>query len=202
MRFYRKDGNLKNPQKEMTISCKDAESYFSATHVIQRQMPLNWQQFFEKNIEVQDDDCYQFHAYLLKQNRFGSAQARFIVLTTRWVINAKAAFDKVSGNIKFEKMKWKIPASALIKVKIEKQADKFNVKIFTDLEKQNHVLLENGLKKIKKVERKFQFSDITPCRDFIFHLKRIHHIHNCLGPDNKNPPLSVEAPPFTEEKSK
>jgi hypothetical protein len=73
----------------------------------------------------------------LKQNRFGSAQARFIVLTTRWVINAKAAFDKVSGQIKFEKMKWKIPASSLTKVKIEKQADKFNIKIFTDLEKQN-----------------------------------------------------------------
>jgi hypothetical protein len=73
MRFYRKDGNLKNPQKEMTVACKDGETYFSATHVIQRQMPLNWQKFFENNIKLDDDDCYQFHAYLLKQNRFGSA---------------------------------------------------------------------------------------------------------------------------------
>lgn len=200
MRFYRKDGNLKNPQKEQTISCADAESYFSATHVIQRQMPLTWQKFFETNLELEADDCYQFHAYLLKQNRFGAAQPRFIILTTRWVSNAKASFDKLSGSVKFEKLKWKIPAAALLKVKLEKQADKFNVKIFLDLEKQNQILVEHGLKKIKKNERKFQFSDITPCRDFIFHLKRVHHLHNCLGPENKTPPLLVEAPPFGPEK--
>ena len=116
------------------------------------------------------------------------------------MINAKASFDKLSGNIKFEKLKWKLPVSALLRVKIEKASDKFNVKIFTDLEIQNKVLVESNLKKIKKTERKFQFSDITPCSDFIFHLKRVHHLHNCLGPDNKTPPLHVEAPPFIEEK--
>jgi hypothetical protein len=61
-------------------------------------------------------------------------------------------------------------------------------------------LVENGLKKIKKNERKFQFSDITPCRDFIFHLKRVHHFNNCLGPHNTNPVLEVDAPPFPPEK--
>lgn len=81
LRFYRKDGNLKNPQKEMTFTCKNSESYFSVTHVIERQMPLNWQLFFEAKIEIQSDDCYQFHAYLLKENRFGQAQPRFIILT-------------------------------------------------------------------------------------------------------------------------
>ena len=34
LRYYRKDGNLKNPQMEQSIICKDAESYFSVTHVI------------------------------------------------------------------------------------------------------------------------------------------------------------------------
>ena len=69
-------------------------------------MPLKWQQFFEEKIEISADDCYQFHAYLLKQNRFGSAQPRFIVLTTKWIFNIKAAFDKVLGNVKYEKLKW------------------------------------------------------------------------------------------------
>ena len=51
------------------------------------------------------------------------------------MINAKASFDKLTGSVKFEKLKWKLPVSALLKVKIEKDADKFNVKIFTDLNK-------------------------------------------------------------------
>ena len=97
LRYYRKDGNLKNPQMEQTFICKDADSYFSVTHVIQRQMPLKWQQFFEEKIEIQADDCYQFHAYLLKENRFGAAQPRFMILTTIWVINVKASFDKTLG---------------------------------------------------------------------------------------------------------
>jgi len=72
------------------------------------------------------------------------------------MINAKASFDKTAGGaIKFEKLKWKVPVASLIKVKIEKATDKFNVKIFTDLEAQNQILVENGLKKIKKTERKF-----------------------------------------------
>jgi hypothetical protein len=50
------------------------------------------------------------------------------------MINAKAAFDKLTGMVKFEKLKWKVPVAALTKVKIEKAADKFNIKIFLDLE--------------------------------------------------------------------
>ena len=185
---------------EQTFICQDADSYFSVTHVIQRQMPHKQQQFFEEKLEIQADDCYQFHAYLLKENRFGSAQPRFIILTTRWVINVKASFDKILGSVKFEKLKWKIPAASLTMVKIEKSADKFNVKIITDLNKQNQLLSDNGLKKIKKNERKFTFSDITPCRDFIFHLKRIYHLQNCLGLQNTNQPLVVDAPPFEKVK--
>ena len=75
---------------------------------------MKWQQFFEEKIEITSDDCYQFHAYLLKQNRFGSAQPRFIVLTTKWIINVKASFDKVLGNAKYEKLKWQIPAASLV----------------------------------------------------------------------------------------
>jgi hypothetical protein len=57
-----------------------------------------------------------------------------MLLTTRWVINIVASFDKLKGNIKYEELKWKIPAASLIKVKIEKSADKFKVKMTTDLE--------------------------------------------------------------------
>jgi len=52
--------------------------------------------------------------------------------------------------------------------------------------------VEANYKKVKKVERKFNFSDITTCRDFIFHVKRIYHMHMCSGYENKTPPLTVE----------
>ena len=105
-------------------------------------MPLNWQQFFETSLQITSDDCYQFHAYLLKTNRFGTAQPRFIVLTSIWMINAKASFEK-TGSIKFEKLKWKLPAEAVIKVHLKQNIDKFNVVIFSDLDRQNKVLVEN-----------------------------------------------------------
>eukprot|EP00347_Sterkiella_histriomuscorum_P002095 403369493 len=192
LKFYRKDGNLKTPQKEFNITCKDSEAFFTVQHVIQRQMPLNWQMFFENNVDIQANDCYQFHAYLLKTNRFGTSQPRFILLTSFWMINAKASFEKNGGQVKFEKTKWKIPVEAVIKVQIQGNQEKFNVNIFSDFERQNKVLIENGQKKMKKTERKFTFNDITTCRDFIFHIKRIYHLHNCCGIDNKTPPLLVE----------
>ena len=54
------------------------------------------------------------------------------------------------------------------------------------------MLTEHNMKKVKKTERKFVFADITTCRDFIFHLKRIYHLRNCLGLESKTPPLYVE----------
>lgn len=107
------------------------------------------------------------------------------------MMNAKAVFDK-TGNIKFEKLKWKVPIESLTKVSIQEAGDKFTVLIYSDKEKQNAVLTSYNLPKIKKDVRKFTFSDITPCRDFIFNLKRIYHLHNCTGLENKTPPLQVE----------
>ena len=36
IRFYRKDGNLKIPQKEKNIVCESSEAYFNVTHIIER----------------------------------------------------------------------------------------------------------------------------------------------------------------------
>lgn len=51
------------------------------------------------------------------------------------MINAKASFEKTNGAVKFEKMKWKIPIEAVIKVQIKENSDKFNVNIFSDFER-------------------------------------------------------------------
>ena len=128
----------------------------------------------------------------MKVNRFTAAQPRFVVITNIWMINAKATFDKITGKIQFEKLKWRLPINALKTVQVKEIGGKFNVVLINDLDKQNQKLTEYNYKKVKKVERKFNFNDITTCRDFIFHLKRIYHMHNCAGIENKTPPLYIE----------
>jgi hypothetical protein len=58
------------------------------------------------------------------------------------MINAKAIFDK-NGDVKFEKMKWKVPIQALVKVTIQELNEKFNVLLISDRDKQNAVLVEH-----------------------------------------------------------
>jgi len=51
------------------------------------------------------------------------------------MINAKASFDKTNGEVKFEKMKWKIPIEAVIRVLIKESHEKYNVKIFSEFDR-------------------------------------------------------------------
>ena len=47
-------------------------------------------------------------------------------------------------------------------------------------QKQNDILVAAGYKMVKKnkEKRKLKFMDITAARDFLFHLKRLHHLWN------------------------
>lgn len=45
-----------------------------------------------KNTVYDKDDCYQFHSYVKKKNRWTFYDNRFIVLTLKWMINADAGF--------------------------------------------------------------------------------------------------------------
>ena len=137
-------------------------------------------------------DNYQFHAYVLKINRFGQQQPRLFVLTTLWMVNLKPAFEKGTGNWQIQEEKWKVPIQSIVKLQLKEKATKFQLFIFSDLKRQNELLLDAGMKKISKVERELDFGDISVCRDFLFHLKRLHHYHNCTGKENREGPLQVE----------
>lgn len=43
---------------------------FSVLYLIQRQLPIYWQQFFEANCQLHDWDCYQCHAFIVKRNTY------------------------------------------------------------------------------------------------------------------------------------
>jgi hypothetical protein len=43
------------------------------THLIERQLPVKWQAFFEKELAIENPDCYQFHCFLIKTNKWGAA---------------------------------------------------------------------------------------------------------------------------------
>ena len=63
----------------------------------------------------------------------------------------------------------------------------------TDKAKQDEILVKKGMKKVSKYARdvEFNMSRRTTARDFLWHLRRIHHWWNCTGADNKSPPLEV-----------
>lgn len=52
---------------------------FAIIHVFERMMPRFWQMFFEQNLnikgkcmigDIEYEDIYQYHAFVLKKNRF------------------------------------------------------------------------------------------------------------------------------------
>ena len=76
---------------------------------------------------------------------------------------------------------------------IEVRNKKIELYISMDFNKQNEILVAAGEKKVQKSERQVDFSinKKTTARDFIWHLKRIHHYWNCAGRDNTTPPLEI-----------
>jgi hypothetical protein len=76
---------------------------------------------------------------------------------------------------------------------IEVPNKKIELFISMDFNKQNEILVAAGEKKVQKSERQVDFSinKKTTARDFIWHLKRIHHYWNCAGKDNVTPPLEI-----------
>jgi len=69
--------------------------------------------------------------------------------------------------------------------------------ISMDPKYQAEVLLKHGLKKVSKVQREVSFGIArrTMCRDFLWHLKRIHHWWNCgmkEGLEANRKPLEIK----------
>ena len=77
---------------------------------------------------------------------------------------------------------------------IEEKNKKIELIMYTDLQKQNDILKKYGEKKVAKNERTvdFNINKRTTARDFLWHIKRIHHWWNCAGKDNHTPPLEIK----------
>jgi hypothetical protein len=77
---------------------------------------------------------------------------------------------------------------------IQVQQKKFEIKIFCNKDESNKILIAGGYSKIDKDKREieFEYKRATTARDFIWHIKRLHHWWNCQGKDNNAPSLHVE----------
>ena len=80
---------------------------------------------------------------------------------------------------------------------VEEKNKKIEYTIYMDADKQNRILKEHGEKKVSKVERTvdFNINKRTTARDFLWHIKRIHHFWNCAdldGKRNNTPPLEIK----------
>lgn len=103
-----------------------------------------------------------------------------------FLYNTRCTFSKKTGDIEFGEMAWLVPIEAITTIKMEKVAAKNKIQfdLTTDLQCQNKILEKHGLKKIAKTERNIEFnlSRLTTARDFLWHIKRIHHWWNFAQP--------------------
>ena len=54
------------------FQCSSEEQFFIMTHLIERQLPVRWQAFFEMELKITQPDCYQYHCFVVKKNSYGS----------------------------------------------------------------------------------------------------------------------------------
>ena len=79
----------------------------------------------------------------------------------------------------------------------EVQGKRIEITLKTDLQLQNELLAQYKRKKVTKDERSLEFgiNNRTTARDFLWHIKRIHHWWNCAqkdGEPNNTPPLEIQ----------
>lgn len=61
----------------LVIEMIKQQDFFIANHLIDKQIPIYWQKFFEKELKIVAPDCYQYHCFLTKWNAWNIAQPRF-----------------------------------------------------------------------------------------------------------------------------
>lgn len=160
---------------------------FAFFHAFERMIPLWWQEFFEKNLKIplKDpngfQDCYQFHAFIIKKNTWGMNQRRFMVLTNLWMFNVEGDFDSKSPYCIFKGMKWRMPIEAITNVEINQDDGMIHLTLKFDFLRNNMILVSNGFPKLPQdsCTRKLKFPDAVTTRTFLFHIIRIQHLHCC-----------------------
>ena len=85
----------------------------------------------------------------------------------------------------------------MTKVSLSTEKNMLKITINFDLDEVNAIIDTLNLKKKKKQKdkRSLKFADAATTRDFIYHLKRIYHMHNCskhVDFDKTRPILKVE----------
>ena len=128
------------------------------------------------------NDFYCMHAFVIKRNKYFLTNRRFMVLTNQFIINVKADFtDKTCTSVKYSSMQWRVPIKCLSNIQFKQDKEYFVVNIFVNLPELNQIMMQqfNAPKEQTKDKRVLKFTDISTFRDFIFHLKRLYHLHNC-----------------------
>ena len=94
------------------------------------------------------------------------------------MINIEADFNEACTDVIFKETKWKFPLGALKALQIEVTGQYFKLNLFFDQAQIIKIMSEFGSTKKKwKDKRSLKFVDRVTLRDFVFHLKRLYHLH-------------------------
>ena len=103
-----------------------------------------------------------------------------------FLYNTDCEFEKDSGEIKFKKLAWMVPIEAMTKIELieHEKSEKLQLKMHINEISQKFILNKYQLPMVTKNLRDVEFhvSRKTSARDFLWHLKRIHHWWNFAKP--------------------
>merc|ERR1719400_2498592 len=105
------------------------------------------------------------------------------------MINVEADFNEACTEAKFTAVKWKVPLGALKAMQIEVSGNYFKLNLFFEQAEIIKIMEKFGATKKKwKDKRSLKFVDRGTLRDFVFHLKRLYHLHrrSKLARDNND----------------
>ena len=94
------------------------------------------------------------------------------------MVNIEADFNENCTDVIFKETKWKFPLGALKAIQIEVTGNYHKLNLTFDHAMIVKIMAEFGSTKKKwKDKRSLKFSDRVTLRDFVFHLKRLYHLH-------------------------
>ena len=171
--------------KTITLKFDNQKEAQIFKYFVEKEKIDSWQQFFEKQIPINERFIYQYHFFLKKVNSRGDEEKRVIVLTDEFILNIdyqilQGKKNDFGGNefvFKLHKPKWALGIKCFEELQLvkKKKTNDFMIKIKVNDKENKDYVNKNKLYYKKKTSTEFIFQNEKICRFFIFQIKRLYY---------------------------
>ena len=144
-----------------------------------------------------EDEIYQRHFFLIKKNRFGKFDERFLMVSNKWLYNLKFSFHPTE----IQEFIWAVPLQALLRIVIYIKSPRV-ASIIVDPAKQRFMsdVVHTGSKTLQKIKTSYKFvlRDPDTCIDFCYLLRLVHaRLTGRVLPVEENEDKHINVAPFS-----